>query len=430
MTRGILLAWLSACDPEPAPLTRAETLDPASCEGCHESHVEQWRQSTHARAARDPVFQAMNARYVRETGDTDPTLCVRCHAPLAVQTGLLEDPADLSTLPEGQDGVGCMWCHGVEAVTGTHNAALQVASDTTMRGGIADPVDTPAHPSAWSELLDGDAPAASDTCGACHDVVMPGDRHLERTYAEWQASVFDTTGPARLGCGHCHMPGTAGIAASGGPERDVHDHVMPGITVLDDGGPHADAVQRALDPSIDATLCVAPASAGADIILTLDNVGVGHGFPSGAAKNRRVWVELVATVGTDELVRSGTFGPEEPVVEDEELAALHELAWDETGASTSMLWDVATFESRSLPAASTLDPRDPAFDHSRRFTWRTSGAIPDRVEARVLVRPMALPILDDLVASGDLDPIHARTPTLEVGGSVLTWEGTPGDCTD
>lgn len=430
MNRSLLLVLAAACEPEPDALTRADALDPESCASCHAAHVEQWRASTHARAARDPVFLAMNTRYVRETGSQDPMLCVRCHAPLAVQSGMLPDPTALADLPEGLDGVGCMACHGVEAVTGTHNAALRLSDDTMMQGGIADPIDTPAHPSTWSPLLDGDAPEASSTCGACHDVVMPGDLHLERTYAEWQDSVFDTTGPARLGCGHCHMPGAPGLAAPTGPERRIHDHTMPGVSVHRGDELHAAAVQRALDSSISATLCVRPASAGAEILLSLENVAAGHGFPSGAAKNRRVWVELVATAGGEELIRSGTFAPDQAVTGSPDLAALHELAWDASGSPTSMLWDVADYESRALPAPSTLDPRDPAFDHSRRFTWRTSGAVPERVEARVLVRPMALSILDELVASGDLEPELATTPTMEVGGSVVVWEGVPGDCTE
>jgi hypothetical protein len=426
---ALLLLGLGACDPEPEPLSRQELLDPSQCVDCHPSHVSQWRDSTHANAARDPVFQAMNGRYLRETGDADPMLCVGCHAPLAVQTGALTDPTALDALPEGLSGVGCMWCHQVDAVTGTHNAALTVAEDSTLRGGIADPIETWAHASAWSPLLDRDAPEASGTCGACHDVVLPNGVHLERTYAEWQGSVFNTTGPSRLGCGHCHMPGSTAQAAADGPARTVHDHTMPGMSVLDDPE-HVEAVQRALDGSVRASICVAPASAGTEIAVVLENVGAGHGFPSGAAKHRRVWVELVATAGGEELLRSGTFDDDEAVLPGADLASLHELAWDTSGDPAAMLWEVAEVESRALPAPTTLDQRDPAFDHTRRFTWRISGAAPDTVTARVLVRPMGLDILDELVASGDLDPSLASAPTLEVAASVVTWQGVPGECTD
>lgn len=429
MSRGLLALALAGCGGEPAPLTRAALLDPEQCVDCHPAQVTQWRASTHASAARDPVFQAMNRRYIRETGDADPRLCVGCHAPLAVQTGALPDPADLASLPEGLSGVGCLWCHQVEAVTGSHNAALTVAEDTTLRGGIADPVPTWAHQSAWSPLLDRDAPAASATCGACHDVVLPNGVHLERTFAEWQQSVFDTTGPARLGCGHCHMPGTEGEAAPDGPRRTVHDHTMPGVSVRDDPD-HRAAVERALDGSVRASICVAPASAGSEITVVLENIGAGHGFPSGAAKNRRVWVELVASAGGSELLRTGSVAEDEPLVEHVDLAVLHERTWDAAGDPASMLWDVAGVEERALPAPVTLDPRDPAYDHTRRFTWRLSGSVPDTVTARIRVRPMGLDILDDLVATGDLAADAATTPTLEVASAAVTWRGVPGDCTD
>lgn len=429
MIPALVLFALGACDPTPEPLSRAELLDPSQCVDCHPAHVAQWRNSTHANAARDPVFQAMNQRYLRETGDTDPTLCVGCHAPLAVQTGALADPTAIDALPEGLSGVGCMWCHQVDAVTGTHNAALTVAEDVTLRGGIADPIQTWAHESAWSPLLDRDAPEASSTCGACHDVVLPNGVHLERTYAEWQDSVFDTTGPARLGCGHCHMPGSTAKVVPDGPARTVHDHTMPGISVLDDPA-HAAAVQQALDGSVQTSICVAPASAGSEIAVVLENVGAGHGFPSGAAKHRRVWVELVATAAGQELLRTGTFDDDEAVVDGGGLATLHEQAWDAFGEPAAMMWEVAEVESHALPPPETLDPRDPAFDHTRRFTWRISGATPDTVTARVLVRPMGLDVLEELVQSGDLDPRLAASPTLQVAASVVTWQGVPGDCTD
>jgi hypothetical protein len=95
-----------------------------------------------------------------------------------------------------------------------------------------------------------------------------------------------------------------------------------------------------------------------------------------------------------------------------------------------MMWEVAEVESHALPPPETLDPRDPAFDHTRRFTWRISGATPDTVTARVLVRPMGLDVLEELVQSGDLDPRLAASPTLQVAASVVTWQGVPGDCTD
>ena len=430
MKATLLALGLYGCNTAPASPSHQDLLDPEQCVSCHPAHVSQWRSSTHASASQDPVFQAMNARYIRETGDADPTFCVRCHAPMAVQLGALTDPTALDGLPEGTAGVGCLWCHGVEAVTGSHNAPLVVAEDTTMRGGIADPVPNPAHESSWSHLLDRDSPDASRTCGACHDVVLPGGLHIERTYAEWQHSVFDTTGPARLGCGHCHMPGTVAQAAADGPQRIVHDHTMPGISLRGDDPDQRAAVQRALDGSVQTTICVAPWSAGTEVTVILENVGAGHGFPSGSTKNRRAWLEVVATADDIELLRSGTFADDEPVQEEDELAALHDLAWDADGAPAAMLWDVDAFASRALPAPVTLDPRDPAYDHSRRFTWRLSGVAPERVEARLLIRPLALSILDDLVQSGDLAPALATTNTLVVGGTAVVWQGTPGECTD
>jgi hypothetical protein len=430
------LAGVMACNPaEPSP-DEATILDPTACASCHPAHVAQWSQSTHATASTDPIFRAMNARYLRETGNTEPGFCVGCHAPVAVLLGATEDGSELSSVPDHLQGVTCAWCHRVEDVQADHNGSLRVARDTTMRGGIADPEPTDAHVSAWSALLDRDSPAASDTCGACHDVVLPSGLHVERTYLEWHESVFNAEGPSRLGCGHCHMPSSTGPAATAGPARTLHDHGMPAVGISHAPGVDIDqqtaAVQAALDPTVGAVLCVSPVSAGAEITLILENVAAGHGFPTGAAKHRRVWAEVVAWADDAEVLRLGTVADDVALsaVPDPRRWELHEQTTDTDGDPAEMLWDIAALTSRALPVPVTRDPRDPDFNHSLRETWRLSGVVPDRVEARIHVRTLGLDVLDSLVESGDLDPEEAWSKTLTLAGSDLVWTGPFGTCTD
>jgi hypothetical protein len=133
----------------------AEALrDPASCQGCHPTHYEQWEGSMHAYAGEDPVFRAMNARGQRETDGALGDFCVQCHAPVALALGLTEDGTDLDSVPEHLQGVTCAWCHLVDEVVDDHNAGLVLADDGVMRGGISDPQPNNAHASAWSPLLD------------------------------------------------------------------------------------------------------------------------------------------------------------------------------------------------------------------------------------------------------------------------------------
>lgn len=53
----------------------------------------------HAYAAEDPVFVAMNQRMQRETNGAAGTLCVQCHAPMAVRLGKTKDGLNLAELP-------------------------------------------------------------------------------------------------------------------------------------------------------------------------------------------------------------------------------------------------------------------------------------------------------------------------------------------
>src|SRR5688572_11122565 len=169
-------------------LSREQLMDPATCAGCHPTHYEQWASSMHAYAADDPLFLAMNARGQREAGIGD--FCVQCHAPMAVRSGATEDGLNLGELPRSLKGVTCYFCHSVDGIEGTHNNPLRLADDLLMRGPFADAAPNAAHASAYSPLHDRDQLASADLCGTCHDIVNDRGTHLERTYSEWQGSVF------------------------------------------------------------------------------------------------------------------------------------------------------------------------------------------------------------------------------------------------
>ncbi len=180
----------------------------------------------HAQASDDPLFVAMNEGAQRETGGAIGNFCVRCHAPIAVATGATKNGLNLPGLPSAMHGITCYFCHSVDGVTGTNDDPLHLATDGILRAGIANPVSTPAHASAYSALQDRDVAPSSQLCGACHDVVLSNGLAIEQTYAEWRGSVYARDASLAT-CGKCHMPGTQGQAASPPnvvPTRTVHDH--------------------------------------------------------------------------------------------------------------------------------------------------------------------------------------------------------------
>jgi hypothetical protein len=388
----------------------------------------------HAYASYDPLFLAMNQRAQEETGGELGDFCVRCHAPVAVALGLTDDGLNLGSLPASAQGVGCYSCHGVEALEGEHNGALRLATDGVLRGGLPDPLDGAPHRTGYSELLDGDRAQSSASCGACHDVVLPGGLELERTYREWSHSAFAperaTSDDAVLTCSGCHMPRTdeptvaAGVTSSE-PRLGMHDHTTPAVDVALSPFPqtgddafdrsvereHRARVQAFLDAALGVEVCVQtlPGESSA-IFVTLENASAGHAFPSGAAQDRRVWVQLSAHRGDELLFQSGQAEPNEPLVEleDDNLWLFMDHIFDADDRPATHFWNARRIESALIPALATFDPaaRDFLNNHvTRRYPRSRNESIlgvPDRVSVLVRVRPVGLEILEDLNRSGHL----------------------------
>jgi hypothetical protein len=387
----------------------------------------------HAYAGEDPVFLAMNKRMQRETNGQAGSFCVGCHAPLAVRMGKTTDGLNLAQVPSFMRGVTCAFCHAVDAVEGTHNNPLRTAKDDVMRGGIADPIKSP-HRAAYSQLHDREVSDSSSMCGSCHDVVTPPGAHIERTFSEWKDSLYAK--PGQLSCGKCHMDGRDGVAArvDGAPRRRVHDHTMAAVDValtpFTDEASQRAAAQRLLDATLLAKLCIKQTpAAGLVAEVTLDNAFAGHKFPSGAAQDRRAWVELVAYRAGAVVFSSGVVDDKKPVaaLADPNLWLLRDKIFGAGGAEVHMFWQAARVESELLSAAVTADPTDPAFFHSVTKSYPLPQPVPDRVTMRVRMRPVDFDLLDDLVATGDLDPqILDRVPTFVLGSTVKEWTNDRG----
>jgi hypothetical protein len=423
---------------EPQYKTRAEMLDPQTCEECHSSHYEEWSGSMHAYASEDPVFRAMNARGQRETDGQLGDFCVNCHAPMAVREGATTDGLNLDEVPDELQGVTCYFCHSVEAVEGTHNNPLSIADDLVMRGGIDDPVPNDAHRSDYSALLDRNDLESATMCGSCHDIVTPEDAHIERTFAEWKGTLFaDEEGDEPLSCGNCHMAGRDDVAADydGVFLRRVHDHTMPGVDVAITEFPHRETqremVQQELDSSVLPELCVFPDMGRATV--SLENISAGHSFPSGAAQDRRVWVELVGYFDDEVVFESGTVPDGESLADhaeqDDQLWQLGDRIYDSEGNETHSFWEAADYESALLPGPVARSPTDPDYVDPHVTHEYTIPPV-DRVAIRMRVRPMGLDVLRDFVDSGDLAPKFVDAiPTFSLAATEIEWSADDGvDC--
>lgn len=442
-----LLAALTAFAPlascvqepvEPTMLTREQMLDPLTCAVCHKKHYDEWAGSMHAYAGDDPVFLALNAKAVRDDDVGD--FCVKCHAPMALAEGATVDGTNLPDVPQHLKGVTCYFCHAVESVEGTHNNPLKLGLDTVMRGSYKDPLANVGHPSAYSALHDRKSLESAKLCGACHDIVNPKGLHIERTYSEWQGSLYSKDDPSQqLTCSQCHMPGSDRVAADypNAVTRRVHDHSMPGVDVALTPWPGAEAqralIQTDLDNTVRAQLCVFENAGGVAVWVTLENVGAGHSFPSGATQDRRAWVEVLAFEGQNEVWSSGKIGEdqslEEVAANDAQLFRLGDVLVDGEGEETHDFWSAEGYTSNLLPAPTARSPVDPAYiDTHVLHQYVLPTALPSRVTMRLRVRPMGFEILDELVADGLLEQsIRDAMPTWTLGPTVIEWRADSGE---
>jgi hypothetical protein len=436
---AVLAAACSGGSPAIAtePMTREQLLDPESCRGCHATHYREWASSVHAGASKDPVFLAMNRRGQRETNGELGSFCVKCHAPMAVREGATEDGLNLEEVPEALQGVTCFFCHNAVDVVNDHNNEILLAGDATMRGGIRDPRDPGVHRAAYSRSNDRDRPESSAMCGACHDVVTPNGVHLERTFAEHRASVFATSAPGAgfETCLGCHMHEAPGRVAPASPEgRPLHEHLFAAVDVALHDAPDREAQRAAVE-------CELATSAR---ILSVDDDGfgrysvrletsAGHHQPSGAAQDRRLWLEFIAYAADGQVVfESGNIAddaveeaPRGAPGHDPELVMFRDWTYDANGAPAHQFWDVAPSAEypegrRSLVLPAAVESGIP---HYLTATYQVPPrAAVARVTARLRMRPIGRDVLADLVDSEDLtSDVGADMPTFTLHGASVEW---------
>jgi Cytochrome c554 and c-prime len=450
----LLLCATAACgggSSPPARLSADALKDPAACQACHPAQFQQWSGSMHAYATDDPVFRAMNARAQRESNNTLGTFCVNCHAPMAVRDGMT-DGTNLDALPASAKGVTCYFCHSITEVTDTHNAPLTLETKGILYGPFSDPAATVPHGAAYSRYADGATAESASACGSCHDIVNLQNAHVERTFAEWRGTLLSQT-PNGQSCAQCHMSASSAPAAVTTPDkiRRVHDHTLAAVDLAiepfppsaSDAGTQNDAQRTAaqafLDMTIQGAVCLNPATHRLQV--TLDNVAAsGHSWPSGATPDRRAWVELTAYQGGQVIYASGntdpagTFPSALPLEEsspDPDLWLIRDCIYDGAGDPLTLFWHAAALaKSNQLPGLLIQNVNDPTTYQThfmREFpSTGTLPAVPDHVTVKLHLQAIGDDVLDELVASGDLDPsVPPQVARYTLGGgAVLDWSPT------
>jgi hypothetical protein len=353
---------------------------------------------------------------------------------MAVEERASNDGLNLDQLPQKLRGVTCFFCHSTQSVDGTHNNPLRLRGDGALVASIGDPTASGRpHASSYSPLLDRNRAESATACGACHDILSPHAAPIERTFAERQQSVFSQSGGAT--CGQCHMAQSLVdqpvASVPGAPLRRTHSHTFAAVDValtpFPDAQRQREQVQQFLDSTLQSALCIEPSTSQIHVIL--DNVAAGHAFPSGAAQDRRLWVEVNAYDANGALLYSSGAVPDgnTPVLSpDPDLWLLRDCMFDVSGTQeVHMFWDAWSVEGNELPAQITFNASDPQFYQTHKIrTFPVSGSLPSvpaRATLRVRLQPVGLDVMDDLIRSGDLDSKFRDTiPTFTLG-DLLEW---------
>ena len=437
----MVLATGSGCGSGSAStgLDMAALKDPAACQTCHPQQYAEWSGSMHAYAAEDPVFRAMN-RKAQEENPATGTLCVQCHAPMAVRENLTKDGLNLDEVPAAKRGVTCYFCHAAASLPAGHanNNPLVLATDNSLYGPFDDPAPGTPHKGLYSALLDGSTLASAAMCGSCHDIQNMQGAHVERTFREWQSTLFAVT-PGGAGCAQCHMAGRDGPASQVTTRvRRLHDHSFPAVdlpaTPFPLEAPQNDAqrtaAQALLDTVVQATLCWNPLTSRFE--LTLDNVASGHAFPSGATPDRRAWVEVAAYAEGQTVYSSGDAAslPLEGSP-DPDLWLMRDCLYDGDGKEVKMFWEPTSTVGNALPGPTVQTITDACsfrVGHVKKVypdpvASSPLAQMPERATVKIHLQAIGDDVLQELVQGGYLDPsVPATVARYDLGGgAAIEW---------
>jgi hypothetical protein len=397
---------LPGSQPFSAGIMEDPDVNCVTCHGNYDSNVEpwfNWKGSMMAQAQRDPIFIACMA-IAEQDAPSVGDLCLRCHTPGGWLEGRSVDTRGGMITAKDRQGVQCDFCHRLvdpDYVVGVSpaqdedilNALDDVPSSHSNGQFVVDPVSSKRGPYADAiashSFVESAFHRSGNLCGTCHDVSNPvfvrdssvvyspnafdsehpdGDLRnmfpIERTFSEWSASDYATTGvfaPQFAGnkpdgmvstCQDCHMKDLSGIGCSepGAPTRadlphhdltggnhfipDILPSMFPGevdVAQLQAGKQRAIALLQAA-----ASMALAGGQTGGTptVTVTVTNE-TAHKLPSGYPEGRRVWLNVKAydAQGGNLVYESGAYNPSTAVLTHDTDARIYEI---QPGISTRL----------------------------------------------------------------------------------------------
>lgn len=251
----------------------------AVCGKCHEHIYNRWKDSIHAHAMDDPIFNtAYNLAY-RKTAGAAKNICLPCHAPTVRFTGDFDEK-----LPMTKEGISCDFCHTVKAVDLKASDPYIKEIGLVKRGPFKDGKDLKGkHEIAFSELH-----KTAEFCAGCHEYKSQNGVSIIGTYGEWKEGPYPAKGKQ---CQDCHMPAIMGQIVAGSdtsPKKTINEHNLL-------GGHSLMQLKKAVDVKV---VNINVGEARTEVMVDISNMGSGHRVPTGTPTRRLILnVEISGSEG-------------------------------------------------------------------------------------------------------------------------------------
>ena len=277
--------WITSRQKENARPAEAKT-EAKTCEICHPLIVEEWKSSSHANSASNPLFLAFyNGTDMKGSKPAGPGYrldfpnskgnCSTCHVPAsAIGSPFSADPNDASRF--AKEGIACDLCHKIDHTvvdaSGGYPGVLSIRFRRPPEGrqlfyGPYDdvfPGDDSFHPLFRH----------SNYCAPCHNGKF-WDVLAYSEFQEWAASDYAKKG---VHCQDCHMkssskPTRFALEEKGGNLRDplaIHSHVNYGIM---DKAFMTESIQLETKAVLQNQIVT--------VNVTVRNANAGHAYPTG-----------------------------------------------------------------------------------------------------------------------------------------------------
>ena len=241
------------------------------CGSCHETIYASWKRSIHSLSLEDPIFDLAFMQALKIDSEKARALCLRCHAPLTMETGDLSLKDSVTT-----EGVTCDFCHSVTDVVldDKHKPYRSIVGGA--KRGLLKQAESPVHEVVYSKLH-----GEAKFCAGCHLYTSDSGAILIGTYQEWLEGPYASEG---IVCQECHMARSSGYRVN--PDVKL---TSPG-THLHSLIHDSEQMKKAVAVKISDVKMIAN-SLRVDVEIT--NVGSGHMIPTGIPSRH---LELVVTV--------------------------------------------------------------------------------------------------------------------------------------